>query len=122
MSSRVPADGRLQRVQRDAVCGCHPTSAVQVLRAASPPANTGGDPLTSAHMRNWMECVRARKDPHAPVEAGYGHTVALVMSNAALRTGMRATFDEKGRQVLAGGKPWTGYKSIHDGNWFTNLF
>ena len=85
-------------------------------------ANTGGDPTTSAHMRNWMECVRSRKDPHAPVEAGYSHAIALVMSNAALRTGMRATFDDKTRQVLAGGKPWTGYKSIHDGNWFSNLF
>ena len=85
-------------------------------------ANTGGDPLTSAHMRNWMESVRARRDPHAPVEAGYSHAVALIMSNAALRTGMRATFDEKARQVLAGGEPWTGYKSTADGNWFTNLF
>ena len=85
-------------------------------------ANTGGDALTSAHMRNWMECVRARKDPHAPVEAGYSHAVALIMSNAALRTGMRATFDEKKRQVLAGGEPWVGYKSTADGNWFTNLF
>ena len=35
---------------------------------------------------------------------------------------MRATFDEKTRQVLAGGKPWTGYKSTAGGNWFTNLF
>ena len=85
-------------------------------------ANTGGDALTSAHMRNWMECVRARKDPHAPVEAGYSHAIALIMSNAALRTGMRATFDEKTRQVLAGGKPWVGYKSTAGGNWFTNLF
>jgi len=74
-------------------------------------ANTGGDPLTSAHMRNWMECVRARKNPNASVEAGYSHTIALVMSNAALRTGLRASFDEKTRQVLAGGKPWTGYVS-----------
>jgi len=63
-------------------------------------------------MRNWMECVRNRKDPNAPVEAGYSHAIALIMSNAALRTGMRASFDEKARQVLAGGKPWTGYKSI----------
>ena len=85
-------------------------------------ANTGGDALTSAHMRNWMESVRARRDPHAPVEAGYSHAVALIMSNAALRTGMRATFDEKARQVIAGGKPWTGYKSTADGNWFTSLF
>ena len=85
-------------------------------------ANTGGDVLTSAHMRNWMECVRDRKDPHAPVEAGYSHSIALIMSNAALRTGLRATFDEKTRQVLAGGKPWVGYKSTAGGNWFTNLF
>ena len=75
-------------------------------------ANTGGDNLTSAHMRNWMECVRARKNPNAPIEAGYSHAIALIMSNAALRTGMKATFDPAARQVLAGGKPWTGYKQI----------
>ena len=85
-------------------------------------ANTGGDSLTSAHVRNWMECVRSRKDPNAPVEAGYSHAIALIMSNAALRTGMRATFDEKKRQVLAGGEPWVGYKSTADGSWFSSLF
>ena len=80
-------------------------------------ANTGGDSLTSAHVRNWMECVRSRKDPNAPVEAGYSHAIALIMSNAALRTGMRATFDPEDRVVLAGGKPWTGYRSTHDRFW-----
>ena len=74
-------------------------------------ANTGADKLTLAHVGNWMECVRARKDPNAPVEAGYGHSIALIMSNAACRTGLRATFDPQSRQVLAGGKVWTGYKS-----------
>ena len=39
-------------------------------------ANTGGDALTSAHMRNWMECIRSRKQPNAPVEAGYNHSIA----------------------------------------------
>jgi hypothetical protein len=28
-------------------------------------ANTGSDPMTSLHMRNWMECVRSRKEPNA---------------------------------------------------------
>jgi len=74
-------------------------------------ANTGGDPLTSAHMRNWMECVRSRKDPNASVDAGYGHAIALIMSNAAARTGMRATFDPVSRQVIVGGKPFVGYAS-----------
>ena len=74
-------------------------------------ANTGGDPMTSAHMLNWMESVRARKDPNASVDAGYGHSVALIMSNAACRTGMKAAFDPKKRQVTVDGKVWTGYKS-----------
>src|ERR1700761_8987079 len=31
-------------------------------------ADTGGDPLTSNHVRKWMECIRSRKQPNAPVE------------------------------------------------------
>jgi predicted dehydrogenase len=67
-------------------------------------ANTGGDPLTSGHMKNWMECVRDRKTPNAPVEAGYSHSIATIMTNAAVRTGEKVTFDEKTKQVMAGGK------------------
>lgn len=67
-------------------------------------ANTGADNLTSAHMRNWMESVRERKQPHAPVEAGYNHSVACIMTNAAVRTGYKATFNEKTQQVMANGK------------------
>ncbi|MCQ2388736.1 MAG: Gfo/Idh/MocA family oxidoreductase [Kiritimatiellae bacterium] len=72
-------------------------------------ANTGGDSLTSAHVRNWMECVRARKNPNAPIEAGYSHAIALIMANASARTGMKATFDDAKREVMVGGKPFLGY-------------
>lgn len=67
-------------------------------------ASMGGDTLTSAHMRNWMECVRSRNTPNAPVEAGYSHSVANIMTNAAVRTGAKATFDEKRQEVIANGK------------------
>jgi predicted dehydrogenase len=67
-------------------------------------ANTGNDPLTSGHMRNWMESVRDRKQPNAPVEAGYSHAIAVIMANAAVHTGMKATFDEKTQEVMADGK------------------
>jgi hypothetical protein len=70
-------------------------------------ANTGGDVLTSAHMRNWMECVRSRKQPNAPIEAGYSHSIASIMTNAAVRTGQKATFDTKKQEVMAGGKVFT---------------
>jgi predicted dehydrogenase len=71
---------------------------------ASTAANTGSDPLTNAHMKNWLECLRSRKEPHAPVEAGYQHSIACIMANAASRTGERVTFDEKTQEVMAGGK------------------
>jgi hypothetical protein len=67
-------------------------------------ADTGADNLTSSHMRNWMECVRSRKEPNAPVEAGYSHAIASIMSTAAGHTGMKATFDEKTQDVMVGGK------------------
>lgn len=67
-------------------------------------ANTGGDMLTFNHIKNWMECVRSRKTPNAPIEAGYQHSIATIMSNAAYRTGLKVTFDEKNQEVLAGGK------------------
>jgi len=67
-------------------------------------ANTGGDMLTQAHIRNWMECVRSRKQPNAPIEAGYNHAIAVIMTNAAYRTGEKVTFDENTQEVMAGGK------------------
>ena len=67
-------------------------------------ANTGGDKLTSNHIRNWMECVRSRKTPNAPVEAGYSHSIATIMTNAAVHTGAKVTFDEKTQEVMANGK------------------
>src|SRR6202047_3131900 len=67
-------------------------------------ANTGNDPMTSANMRNWMECVRSRKQPNASIDAGYSHSVALCMNIAAIQTGQRVTFDDKSERVMAGDK------------------
>ncbi len=67
-------------------------------------ANTGGDVLTSNHVRNWMECVRSRQQPHAPVEAGYSHSIATIMTNAAVHTGAKVTFDESKQEIMANGK------------------
>jgi predicted dehydrogenase len=76
----------------------------QMFQKVEASANTGGDVLTLGHMRNWMDCVRSRKQPNAPVEAGYMHSIATIMTNAAARTGEKATFDEKTQEVMAGGK------------------
>jgi hypothetical protein len=72
--------------------------------AAVASANTGADVLSSNHMRNWLECIRSRKEPNAPVEAGYYHSIATIMTNAAVRTGGKATFDQDRQEVIVDGK------------------
>jgi len=70
--------------------------------SAATASSTGADPMTSAHVRNWMECVRSRKAPNADIEAGYQHSLALCMTIAALHTGARVTFDDAKQEVVTG--------------------
>jgi len=51
-----------------------------------------------------MECVRSRAKTNGSIEAGYNHSIANIMTTAALRTGLKATFDKETQNVLAGGK------------------
>lgn len=76
----------------------------ELAEKVSTEASTGGDVLTKAHVRNWMDCVRSRQQPNASVEAGYNHSIAVIMTNAAYRTGQRVTFNEKTQEVMAGDK------------------
>ncbi len=80
------------------------SSAAKVVTSA----NTGGDMLTSNHVRNWMECVRSRNQPNAPVEAGYSHSIANLMTTASAHSGTKATFDEAKQEVMVGGKVFNG--------------
>ena len=57
---------------------------------------------TVHHMKNWIDCIRSRKQPIAPIEAGYAHSVAVIMADEALSTGRRMTYDHSRREVLAG--------------------
>jgi predicted dehydrogenase len=80
-----------------------PEQSLSAVEKVVTSANTGGDKLTSNHIRNWMECVRSRKQPNAPVEAGYSHSIATIMTNAAVHTGKKVTFDEATQEVMAEG-------------------
>ena len=80
-----------------------PETSLNDIRVATS-ADTGGDPVTMAHIRNWMECVRSRREPNAPVEAGYNHSIAVIMANAAYRTGQKVIFDRERQEVIAGDK------------------
>jgi len=63
-------------------------------------AVAGSDPATTAHIRNFMECVRSRKTPNADIEVGYNCSVALCMTIAATQSGRKASFDEARNEVV----------------------
>ncbi len=54
------------------------------------------------HMKNFIDCVRSRKQPIAPIEAGYAHSVAVIMADEALTTGRRVAYDHSKREIHPG--------------------
>jgi predicted dehydrogenase len=55
---------------------------------------------TSDHLRNWLECIRSRKEPNASIRVGVAAARAAHIGNAALRSGKKVTWDDK-QQKLA---------------------
>jgi len=54
---------------------------------------TGGTPDKN-HMANWLDCIRSRQTPNAPVELGHRSAVAAHMANIAYREKRRVTLEE----------------------------
>jgi hypothetical protein len=46
--------------------------------------------------------VRSRQQPIAPIEAGYAHSVAVIMADEALTTGRRVIYDSARRDIHPG--------------------
>jgi predicted dehydrogenase len=55
---------------------------------------------TSDHLRNWLECIRSRKVPNAPIRVGVAAARAAHIGNAALRSVKKVTWDDQ-QQKLA---------------------
>jgi predicted dehydrogenase len=53
-----------------------------------------GQAAEQDHMANFLDCVRARRQPNAPVELGYRTAVAAHMANLAYRQKRRVTQEE----------------------------
>lgn len=54
------------------------------------------------HMLNWLKCLRSRQQPNAPIEAGYGHAVAVILADEALIRGRRMVYDASKRSIKEG--------------------
>lgn len=54
------------------------------------------------HFLDWLQCLRSRQKPVAPIEAGYQHSVAVILSDLAYETGRRQVYDHQKREIREG--------------------
>jgi predicted dehydrogenase len=57
-------------------------------------AEIAGKSAGANHMANWIDCIRSRKTPNAPVELGYRSAVVAHMANLSYRQKRRVTLEE----------------------------
>jgi predicted dehydrogenase len=53
-----------------------------------------------SHMANWLECLRSREQPNASVEAGFAHSVAVIMAARAQREGRKLYWDKASEDIV----------------------
>jgi len=54
---------------------------------------------TDAHVRNFLDCVRSRKEPNAPVEKGFQAALVIQLANLSLDKGRRMRWNAAERKV-----------------------
>jgi hypothetical protein len=54
------------------------------------------------HFLDWLQCMRTRKTPNAPIDAGYQHAVAVIMAMMSYDTGKRMIYDAEKREIRPG--------------------
>jgi hypothetical protein len=51
------------------------------------------------HFLNWLQCMRDGKTPHASIDAGYQHAVAVLMAVISYDTGKKTKYDHAKRKL-----------------------
>jgi predicted dehydrogenase len=73
------------------------------------PTAAGGEPdivggsdadETQAHMQNFFDCVRSRKEPNCPFELGYNSAIACQMAIASLRQGRTVEWNSEKKDIV----------------------
>ncbi len=51
------------------------------------------------HIRNFLDCIKSRQDPNAPVEAGQATSIVMCLAIDSMRTGKRLRWNNNARKV-----------------------
>lgn len=68
--------------------------------ATKPPDLLSSGDTTNAHMQNFIDCVRSRKEPNCPFEIGFRSAIACQMAIKSYRLGRTVKWDEKLEDIV----------------------
>ena len=54
---------------------------------------------TPDHFLDWLQCMRTGKPTRAPLEAGFQHSVAVIMAAMSYATGRKTFYDQARREI-----------------------
>lgn len=94
-----PAPGRNTAIRSEPfeVSGAGSQEPDRIPEGTRPPEAQG-----THHTKNWLDCLRSRRTPIAPIEAGYAHSVAVILADEALVRGARMMYDPQKREIREG--------------------
>jgi len=55
---------------------------------------------TPLHVKNWIDCIKSREEPHSPVELGQRVILAAHLANLSYRTGKKIFWDNDRKEVI----------------------
>lgn len=64
-----------------------------------PPVEMKGSISAEPHVRNFLECMKSRQEPHAPIEIGHEAVSAMHLANAAWHNKRRAYLNNEATEV-----------------------
>jgi predicted dehydrogenase len=67
---------------------------------AAPPDIVGGGDTTEAHMQNFFDCVRSRKEPNCPFDIGFRSAIACQMAITSHRRGRTVHWDGTSEEIV----------------------
>ncbi len=68
--------------------------------AGKAPDIVGGSDSTLAHMQNFIDCVRSRKEPNCPLEIGFRSAIACQMAIASYRQRRTVRWDDRNEDIV----------------------
>ena len=91
-----------------AILGGHPIGGPQPVAeekgrywtTAEKDQSGSGDADFRAHVRNFLDCVRSRRDPVVDIETGHRVATACHLGNISLRTGRKITWDSHTEEIV----------------------